>query len=205
MCVHEETNTVFAAHGVRVHGVHVAASALCTVREYRASAEVMDVAVSDVLLCVATLSGRVLLFDIEGAFALWDLDAHIGAASCLAVVDSSLLLSAGEDGAVRLWALATGVCVQERRNVHRRPISALTYVYGSTDRVLITASTDGSVRCTKQTSGIEVGHFATLATCLCVVPNTDSGKSWGHGPTLLVGGPTGALARYRLDRALTRM
>lgn len=60
--------------------------------------------------------------------------------------DGLLLASGGSDAKVRLWDTASGFCFATFSKEHKGPITALQFQQGSSGKVLISASLDGTVR-----------------------------------------------------------
>eukprot|EP01062_Namystynia_karyoxenos_P066086 TRINITY_DN60109_c0_g1_i1.p1 TRINITY_DN60109_c0_g1~~TRINITY_DN60109_c0_g1_i1.p1 ORF type:complete len:710 (+),score=246.29 TRINITY_DN60109_c0_g1_i1:106-2235(+) len=71
---------------------------------------------------------------------VWELpSAHRGAVTCLRVTDT-YLLTAGEDGLLRVWSLSSRECVAQCQD-HKRPVSAVL-VDNTTPRIVHSASAD---------------------------------------------------------------
>lgn len=60
--------------------------------------------------------------------------------------DSSLIITGGTDGRIKVWNMHTGFCVSTFVSDHKGPVTAVEFVPGKDGKVFITCSLDGTVK-----------------------------------------------------------
>ena len=93
-------------------------------------------------LSVATRSGKVVLWDVEGGRPRDVLNGHLGAVAGTAPLDAARMVSWSYDQTLRLWSLVDG----SQLSVLHRHQAPVTNVKVLDDGRLISASQDGTLR-----------------------------------------------------------
>ena len=171
------------------------------------------------LLFVGTSAGALVAFrrktDSQGVEQIDSkptvLEGHTGTIRCLLLVqaeglgqDGYLLFSGGADRTVRVWDPSAGkakACVQVLRG-HGGTVTSLAYCEG----VLVTASTDCTIRVWRQDEGRELLLYPWLSPQHTL---TDLGQCWvsdlalmvGEAGALYAGDEEGNISAYRVERA----
>ena len=199
MHLHEES-TVYCVSLDQVVAFNIASGSI--VRTYRLDSEISVVLTVDELLYCGCDSGKISCLDVIGGFALRQLTGHKGAVRQLIVAAAyNTLFSAGDDGAVRVWMLSTGLCTKIWK-IHTHPIISLTVHVGERDRFLYSAAMDGTVRCTRIATGASsiARHCPVSAMCAIDLPDQSHGQ--GREKPLLSAAAVAA-ANLRLGAAPT--
>lgn len=103
----------------------------------------VNIAPNRKMVAVGTRSGDVTVWNTETGLPLRTFVAHQGIVSCCEFIENQRLLTAGEDGACRLWNVADGTVLSSVTS-HEKPILSLDL---SPDRQsFATASVDGTSR-----------------------------------------------------------
>ena len=171
------------------------------------------------LLFVGLNTGQIMAFrrrvDSQGVEQIDSkpliLEGHSGLVRCLLLVrqeglgqDGYLLFSGGADRTVRVWDPSaskdgSNPCVQTLRG-HGGTVTSLAYCEG----VLVTASTDCSIKVWKQDEGRELLLYPwfspqqTIGQLECWV--NDIAMTMGETGTLYVGDERGGISAYRIER-----
>jgi hypothetical protein len=167
LAVHADGNMIFSASLDKVFAFHLSSASV--VRVYRLPSDVNCIAVQDEYLFCGCDDHRVWCYDIVGGFVVRELKGHTAAVRCIVIAEEhNTFYSAGDDCAIRVWTLSTGICNRTIRG-HRKPVRALAVRTGERDRMLYSCSTDGVLRCTRMPSSTWKTATVRQFTAQCLV------------------------------------
>ena len=145
----------------------ISASTGSLVRDFRdTSGDIHSVAATDETLFTGSETGRLLTWDVLGAFVLREMAGHTGAVRDILVSDHNSMYTCGDDCKIKIWTMSTGVCLKTLA-VHLKPVTSLALHQGERERYLYSGSLDGTVRCTRLSNlkSVVVRGFTCNALC----------------------------------------
>lgn len=161
---------LFAASMWTVYAISLSSGTV--VREYTDHSDVNCMGTHDEHLYCGLQDGRILCWDVVGAFVLREMKGHGpdgGVRDLIIHAPSNSLFSCGDDGRVKFWALSTGSCV---RAVHigPKPVRCLALHTGGSapERFLYAGVMDGSIRCIRVSNYQMATARSFLCNCLTI-------------------------------------